>query len=275
MQDTARDVKQLCAHIDLLPTIVDLCGCTMPEDLKVDGKSLAPILFDEAPEWQERVIVSRNDRLRQPRKWYNTTIRNSQFKLYNGSELYRLDDDPGESRDIASEYPHVVQDLRQKYETWWDDITRSNENFTPSYSLFNEDSGAYHAGEAIEPPYSVKIEKQDSFGLPEDDLAITTEWKFSEGFRVKVEHGGVYDFSVNGIRRELLTDSSQCELQIGDSVYSQQPGSADSVEFAGVKVPQGVFYIAARITNMSSMPVRNLIFWEQGFRSLSYERSTT
>ena len=33
-------------------------------------------------------------------------------------------------------------------------------------AAFNEDSGAYSAGEAIEPPYSVKIDKQDSFGLP-------------------------------------------------------------------------------------------------------------
>jgi arylsulfatase A-like enzyme len=275
MQRTARDVAQLCAHIDLLPTIVDLCGCAMPEDLTVDGMSFAPLLYDEAPDWPERVIVSRNDRLRHPRKWYNTTIRNSQFKQYNGSELYRLDDDPGESRDLASEYPHIVQDLRQQYETWWDDITRSNENFTPSYSLFDENAGSYHVGELTESPFSVDIEKQDTFGLPEGDQAITTAWKFSEGFRVKVEHGGAYDFSVNGIRRELLTDRSQCELQIGDAVYTQQPGSADSVEFAGITVPQGVFFIAVRITNLSSMPVTRLIFWEQGFQSLSYVRSTT
>jgi hypothetical protein len=129
-------------------------------------------------------------------------------------------------------------------------------------------------GEFVEPPLSVDIEKQDTFGLPEDHHDMPSEWKFSEGVRVKVEHGGVYDFSVKGIRRERLTDKSQCELQIGDAVYTKQPGSADSVEFIGVEVPQGIYYIAVRVTNLSSMPVTRLIFWDQGFQSLSYVRST-
>lgn len=272
-QRAARDVEELCAHIDLLPTIVDLCGGAMPEGLTVDGTNLAPLLSGEAHEWPDRTIVSRNDRLRHPRKWYNTTIRDSRFKLCNGSELYRLDADPGESDDRSGEYPDVVAEMRRKYEKWWDDITRSNEGFTPSYVLFDEHADTYPMVEFTEPPLSVGIEKQDTFVLPDSDEAAPTEWKYSEGVRVKVERTGIYDFLVNGIRRELLTNDSECELRIGDARYVREPGGAESVEFARIEVPRGVYFIAVRITNLKSMPVTNLICWDQGFRSLSYVRS--
>ena len=38
------EVKQIAAHIDLFPTLVELCGVPMPETLSLDGVSLAPLL---------------------------------------------------------------------------------------------------------------------------------------------------------------------------------------------------------------------------------------
>jgi hypothetical protein len=63
-------------------------------------------------------------------------------------------------------------------------------------------------------------------------------------------------------------------LQIGDAVYTRQPGTADSVEFSGVNVPQDVFYITVRMMNTSNMSVTRLIFLEPGFQSRSYVYST-
>ena len=40
----ARDVDRLTAHIDLLPTLIDLCGLEKPPGVAFDGRSLVPLL---------------------------------------------------------------------------------------------------------------------------------------------------------------------------------------------------------------------------------------
>jgi len=43
-----RDVDELTANIDVLPTLIDLCGIHAPEGLAFDGISLAPMIRDGA-----------------------------------------------------------------------------------------------------------------------------------------------------------------------------------------------------------------------------------
>ena len=43
------DVARLTAHIDLLPTLIDLCGLPPPQGVQFDGTSLAPLLRDVRP----------------------------------------------------------------------------------------------------------------------------------------------------------------------------------------------------------------------------------
>ena len=42
-----RDVKTLAAHIDVLPTLVDLLGLEKPKGPPLDGVSLRPLLLGE------------------------------------------------------------------------------------------------------------------------------------------------------------------------------------------------------------------------------------
>jgi len=39
-----KDINQLTAHIDVLPTLAELCHLTISSELKLDGTSLVPIL---------------------------------------------------------------------------------------------------------------------------------------------------------------------------------------------------------------------------------------
>ena len=43
--DSGRDVDTLTAHIDILPTLIDLCGLVGPMDYSFDGRSLTPLLY--------------------------------------------------------------------------------------------------------------------------------------------------------------------------------------------------------------------------------------
>jgi arylsulfatase len=41
--------------------------------------------------------------------------------LVNNTELYDLQTDPGENKNIISEHPEVVANLRSAYDKWWEE----------------------------------------------------------------------------------------------------------------------------------------------------------
>ena len=43
-------MNQMAAHIDLLPSLSQLCGAPMPQDRKIDGRSFIPALEEALPE---------------------------------------------------------------------------------------------------------------------------------------------------------------------------------------------------------------------------------
>jgi arylsulfatase A-like enzyme len=117
----------LTSHIDLMPTLVDLAGLdtALPDDL--DGKSLTKILSGTEASERERFLyqelytafinLSRpvEQILREPlfegiltHKWHLITSPAHP----NHAELYQIDNDPEERRNLASRNPDVVQKLR-------------------------------------------------------------------------------------------------------------------------------------------------------------------
>jgi len=56
------DVDQLAAHIDVMPTLLDLCKVDAPSGVAFDGVSLAP-LMDDGADWAERVLITENSGL--------------------------------------------------------------------------------------------------------------------------------------------------------------------------------------------------------------------
>ena len=51
-----RDVDDLTAHIDVLPTLAELTGVAVPEELALDGQSLATLLKDETARLDDRTL---------------------------------------------------------------------------------------------------------------------------------------------------------------------------------------------------------------------------
>jgi len=122
-----RDIDTLTAHIDVLPTLVDLCGLKKPAGPPVYGKSLRPLLYSENPDWPDRVIVTDSQRLEHLVKWRQTAVMTQRWRLVNPSgngdpsklELYDIHKDPGQNDDVARQYPYVFQQLKAEYEKWW------------------------------------------------------------------------------------------------------------------------------------------------------------
>lgn len=118
-----RDINQLTAHIDLLPTLAELCNLTVSSELKLDGTSLVPILNGKKEELRKRTLIVHSQRIETPEKWRKSSVMTDRWRLVNEKELYDIQADPGQIKNVAAEYPGVVKYLTAEYEKWWDSLT--------------------------------------------------------------------------------------------------------------------------------------------------------
>lgn len=124
--EAGRVVRELAAHIDLFPTLVELTGIAMPETLPLDGMSLVPLLKEEDDEWPERTFFT-HWRLPAGGELFPGAVRTPRWRAVNGGEQWELYDmlsDPGQRTDLAASHPEVVQRLSGDYRRWFDEVTQ-------------------------------------------------------------------------------------------------------------------------------------------------------
>ena len=132
-----REVDQMAAHVNLLPTLLDLCRIARPAGVKLDGTSLRPVLEADGAVWPDRTLFFQWHRGDAPQKYRAFAARTQRFKLVQPAgagesrdgwtpvfELYDMSSDPLERTDIASARPEVVARMKADYEAWFDDVTR-------------------------------------------------------------------------------------------------------------------------------------------------------
>lgn len=124
--DRERELGVLAAHVDVLPTLCELCGIDPPREVELDGRSLARWLRGELVEsWPDRILVTDSQRIDRPEKWRRSAVMTKRWRLINGVELYDMVADPEQRHDVAGAVPAVVQRLRHFYESWWDELEPS------------------------------------------------------------------------------------------------------------------------------------------------------
>ncbi len=128
-----KELDQLLAHIDLLPTLVDLADLTWTGSEDIDGKSFAPLLRNENEEWEDRTLIVDSQRLLSLVKWRKSAVMDDRWRLVNGQELYNINEDSGQTNDVAAEHPEVVARLRESYNTWWVSLQEQKVNQRYAY----------------------------------------------------------------------------------------------------------------------------------------------
>jgi arylsulfatase A-like enzyme len=107
----------LSAFQDLLPTLVELAGAPLPDD--IDGISFVPTLLGQ-PErqiahqhlyWEWRGELGRFGTAQAIRMGHWKLLRRKRWLRSPSVELYDLDADPREERDLSTEQPELVADL--------------------------------------------------------------------------------------------------------------------------------------------------------------------
>ncbi len=119
-------VEELTAHIDFLPSLVDLAGIEFAPQNKFDGRSFSPLLFDDAAPWSDRYLFTHQSRW-DSLEMYPASVRNNQYRLVRYGEdweLYDLTNDSTQSMDVSESHPGIVAEMGAAYDTWFREVTR-------------------------------------------------------------------------------------------------------------------------------------------------------
>lgn len=52
-------------------------------------------------------------------QWKNFSVRNQRFRFVNNTELFDMDADPGQTKNVIEQYPGVVEEIRTAWDAWW------------------------------------------------------------------------------------------------------------------------------------------------------------
>jgi arylsulfatase B len=188
-----KDIGRLTAHIDLLPTLIALCGLPTPKDVKFDGASLAPLFKSADADWPDRVLVTDSQRIEHPEKWRKSAVMTDRWRLVNGKELFDLQADPGQKDDVAGQHSEVVQKLRRAYEDWWADVSQRFDGYCEIV-----------IGSDKENPARLTCHDWHGGDLPPWDQTHILKGERANGFwAVEVAQAGEYEFALRRWPREL------------------------------------------------------------------------
>ena len=109
-----RRIKEVARSVDLLPSVLELLGVPAPAGWKGSGRSLAPALRGTGPLAPEPAYAESLLPLLHYGWSDLRALRDGQWKYIQAPrpELYDLEADPGETRDLAAEMPARAEALR-------------------------------------------------------------------------------------------------------------------------------------------------------------------
>ena len=125
-----KDIDALAAHIDVLPTLADLCDIDVTEEYLLDGVSLKPLLNKSEQPWKrehhvEQYLGGAYAAVMPPRPYEFSVVMTERWRLVNSGEefLYDIQADPAQRTNLAKEHPEVVAQLRELYQPFWKKVS--------------------------------------------------------------------------------------------------------------------------------------------------------
>ena len=206
----ARDVPNLTAHIDVLPTFADIASAGSHPELDWDGTSLLPLLRGE--EWQDRTLVVHSQRIRFPERWRKSAVMTESHRLVNGQELYDMSADPGQENDIAAENAELVGSLKEAYDAWWDRIgDRFEQHVYLDIGSDAENPARITAHDWLPPDDSVQVPWNQ--GHVARAPAVNGTWN------IQVTQAGTYAFELFQRDRpaQYPIEATEAEIKVGEA----------------------------------------------------------
>ncbi|MFC5624865.1 arylsulfatase [Algoriphagus winogradskyi] len=187
-----KEVTNLSAHLDVLPTLADLCGFELPKDRKIDGQSMVPLINGENTSINDRSYFTYWTR-KYPELYQNISIQKAGWKLVGNTEynsesekfnLYNLYEDPYELNNLSSKNSSKAKELKSEMDALYLELINEKNQKNPPL---------IHVGSTAENP--IFLNRNDAAG----ERGIWAQEDVFGYWNVKVEPG-VYDIRVKFIK---------------------------------------------------------------------------
>lgn len=267
-----REINDLTAHLDLLPTFIDLCSLDLPAKIAFDGTSLGPLLKGIKNKFKDRMLVTGAvyNFVPLPRpKWETTAVMQSHWRLVDGKELYDLTSDPGQQVNIAEKNPRKVENLRAFYEKYWKDVSADSEKWLSTL-------GRPIAGSQFQPELTLTCEDwiSDDKNIPWNQHLVSLGKETFGLWRIRIESQGTYrvelrrwpreaDAAISGIP-DLSAKTADAWLK-GNPVnellytsYSNQPLSMKALPVAEIRLKVAGNEISGKVEELQTEVVFKL-----------------
>ncbi|MGI6458429.1 MAG: arylsulfatase [bacterium] len=189
-------IEPIAAHIDLLPTLTELCGISGYQTLPLDGVCLVPLLMQKDVVWNDRMLFDRWNR--------RGTVRTQRWRaVTNGKEwwLYDMENDPEQKYDVAEENPELLEQFKSAYEQWERDGDVKGFDPIPIPIGYAERPEVVLPGHEafFVPGQNQGISYEGPSGWANDYVANWTETDSYPFWEVEVVTPGRYEFTLNYI----------------------------------------------------------------------------
>ena len=251
-----RDVTQLTAHLDMLPTLADLCGLKFTPRNPLDGRSLVPLLTGGARDWPARTLFVHTQREEIPPKWTRSAAMTERWRLVNGKELYDMPADPGQTQDVSAQHAGVVAKLKEDYEQWWASLQPAFTNY--GYIVI----GAEQENPALITCMDWHAELVKDIPWNQEQIK-SASW--ANGYwMIDVARAGRYEFTLRQqpAVAKFPLEASQARVRVGQAeATGAVPKGADGVKLT-LKLAAGPSKLATWLTDESSGKSRGAFFVE-------------
>ena len=225
-----KEVDQMTAHIDLLPTLSKLCGTRIPEDRKIDGRNFIPSI--EGKIQPERSFFSYWTR-KYPELFNNIALQRGQFKLVGKTdydseienfELYDINKDPFEKNNLISQKKSIGLSLKEEMHQTFLELVNSENLKNPPRIILGSD---------FENP--VYLNRNDAGG----QRAVWNQEQAYSFWKVDINKEGLYDLKFKFLKP--LPANGNMYLEIGQSIQQKlnSKDNLDVIELKSVYLPKG------------------------------------
>ena len=230
--DGPGDVDRLSAHVDVLPTLIDLCGLKKPRGLKFDGTSLAKLFKDRTGKWPDRTLMVHSQRIEYPEKWRKSAVMTQQWRLINGKELYDIQADPAQADDVAGANPKVVKKLKRFYDRLWTDLSKGFDDYCEII-----------IGSDKQNPTRLMSHDWHTPKVPWNQGAIRSGMQVNGFWAVEIDRDGTYEFELRRWPKEA-GGTINSAISGGKAIRATKA----RIEVAGVEQSKAVERDAAEVT---------------------------
>jgi arylsulfatase A-like enzyme len=262
-------IDTLAGLCDVFPTLAQACGLETSELPASDGRSLLPLLEQggAAEDWGDRFLFTHVARWPMETSPDNllfrfSSVRNQRYSLVNGEELYDLQVDPGESKDIAGERPSVRQELRQAQLNWWrevrDDALRRQPFVigAPGNPVVDLNCMDWYPSISSGEPLPDKIWHQSVVQAWADGRAEQGVDGATGGWWVRVDQPGNYVLELRQLPPAAgeagAFKPGEANLEVGGQTFRQSISAGERVVRLHVSLPAGEYFLEPVITGQRS-----------------------